>query len=67
MPLVQERNIALHDEAGFGSLIQAAKAALDEKTENGKTEVESAAAAGPMVASEDTAAAEPEAVPEPTV
>lgn len=65
-------DIALHDEAGFGSLIQAAKAALEDKAENAKTEVdkapvEPAAAVQPTVASEDTVAAEPEAIPEPTV
>ena len=60
-------DIALHDEAGFGSLIQAAKAALDEKAENGKAKVEPAAAVQPTVASEDTAPVEHEAAPEPTV
>ena len=60
-------DIALHDEAGFGSLIQAAKAALDEKAENGKAKVEPPAAVQPTVASEDTAPVEHEAAPEPTV
>ena len=55
-------DIAMHDEAGFGSLIQAAKAALEDKDK-----VQPTAATEPTVASEDTPAAEPEAVPEPTV
>ena len=53
-------DIAMHDEAGFTSLINAAKAALEEKPE-------SAAAAEPAVAPEAQTATEPEAVPEPTV
>jgi large subunit ribosomal protein L20 len=48
-------DIALHDEAGFTSLIQAAKAALEEKT------------APETATPEPVAAAEPAAVPEPTV
>jgi large subunit ribosomal protein L20 len=65
-------DIALHDEAGFGSLIQAAKAALadtaeNDKIGNDKAKVEPAAAVPSTVASEDTVAAEHEAAPEPTV
>jgi large subunit ribosomal protein L20 len=59
-------DIALHDEAGFGSLIQAAKAALEDKANNAKGENDKAKVE-PTVASEDLAAAEHEAVPEPTV
>jgi large subunit ribosomal protein L20 len=60
-------DIALHDEAGFGSLIQAAKAALADTAENDKASVEPAAGIPPTVASKDTPAAEHEAAPEPTV
>ena len=51
-------DIALHDEAGFTSLIQAAKAALEEKAAP-----ETAAASEP----EPVAVSEPVAEPEPTV
>jgi large subunit ribosomal protein L20 len=58
-------DIALHDEAGFTSLIQAAKAALEEKpTAEPTTAPEAAAAREPEAAPEVAAAPEPEAAPE---
>jgi large subunit ribosomal protein L20 len=67
-------DIALHDEAGFTSLIQAAKAALEDKATPEPTAdaepaaaAESAAAPEPAAAPETEAAQETEALPEPTV
>ena len=67
-------DIALHDEAGFTSLIQAAKAALEDKPtpEAAASSEPPAVAAAPPVAEpaavpESTAAPESEVAPEPTV
>jgi large subunit ribosomal protein L20 len=67
-------DIALHDEAGFTSLIQAAKAALEAKPEAETTsgpetaaEPETAAATEPEKVPEADVAPEAEIVPEATV
>jgi hypothetical protein len=60
-------DIALHDEAGFTSLIQAAKAALEEKpTAEPTVAPEAAAAHEPEAVAEPVTAAEPETAPETT-
>jgi large subunit ribosomal protein L20 len=59
-------DIALHDEAGFTSLIQAAMAALEEKpTAEATAPPEATAPREPEAAPEAAAATEPEAAPEP--